>query len=181
MRIDHKQMRMSLIIVGLAVAYVGLLWWPVQNDIGALRAKIAKSEQELGIARDRTDGLAKLAEEVNRLRHEVAGSNKEVPAQSEMAAMLRELSVQIESENLTGQGINMLAAKAGEDYLTQPVELTFSGRSLDAFRFVNRLENMPRLVQVESVAMRQEPDSGGQRVKASLRLNTFFYTPEVHP
>lgn len=181
MRIDKMQMRTGMIIAGLAVAYAGLLWWPAHRHIRSLEAQITENEQALGIARDRTDGLAKLANEVNKLRAEVAGSNKEIPDQGEMAAMLRELSVQIENENLTGQGINMLAAKAGHDYLTQPVELTFSGRSLDAFRFVNRLENMPRLVQVESVAMRQESGTQGQRVKASMRLNTFFYTPEAQP
>ncbi len=182
MRIDRTQIRTGLIILGLVVVYAAAVWFPSHRRIQTLRGRIASAEQELGIARDRTDGLTRLAEQVHKLRAEVKSSNKQIPEQGEMASMLRELSVQIENENLAGQGINMLAAQAGDDYLTLPVELTFSGKSLDAFRFVNRLEGMPRLVQVESMTMRHEPNSGGGRVKTSMRLNTFFcYTEDAKP
>ena len=182
MRIDRLQLRTGLIILGLVAGFAAAGWWPAQRQKQTLRNRIDVAEQELGIARNRTDGLAKLAEEVQKLRDEVKSSNKEIPEQGEMASMLRELSVQIENENLTGQGINMLAAEAGADYLTLPVELTFSGQSLDAFRFVNRLERMPRLVQVESMTMRREPNSKGDRIKTSMRLNTFFcYVEERQP
>ena len=144
MRIDRLQLRTGLLILGLVAGYSAALWWPTHRQIQTLHTRINVAEQELGIVRDRTDGLAKLAEEVQKLRAEVKSSNKEIPEQGEMASMLRELSVQIENDNLAGQGINMLAAEAGDDYLTLPVELTFSGLSLDAFRFVNRLERMPR-------------------------------------
>ena len=182
MRIDKIQLRTALVVVGLVIAYAGILWWPAHQDIKSLRASIKEAERELGIALDRTDDLARLTDEVQKLRDEVTSSNKEIPEQSEMASMLRELSVQIENENLAGQGINMLAAEAGTDYLTLPVELTFSGQSLDAFRFVNRLEKMPRLVQVESMTMRREAGSKNDRVKTSMRLNTFFcYVEESRP
>ncbi len=182
MRMDKAQLRTVLIIMGVVLAYVGLVWYPAFAERNSLLEQIAEADEKLGVARDRSDGLAKLKQEVAKLRAEKESTNKEIPSKDEMAELLHEISVQIESENLTGQGINMLTEESGEDYDTQPLELTFSGNALDAFRLIHRLESMPRLVQIDSVTIRREHRSEGQNVNTSMRLNAYLsHTGEDKP
>jgi len=151
MRVDKSQMRFGLIVAGLVVAYAAGLWWPQANAIKKFNGQIAEAEQQLGMTKGRTDGLAELATEVDDLRRMVETNNKEIPEHAELATVLRDISLQIESTNLAGQGISTKPTIEKPDYVALPVDLTFSGSSVSVFRFIDRVESMRRLTQVEGM------------------------------
>jgi len=177
MRVDKSQIRFGLIIAGLVAVYAGGLWWPQTRQIKSLNAKIAQAERDLGMTRGRTDGLSKLAAEVDELRRQIATNNKRIPRHAELATVLREISLQIETMNLTGQGISTRPTIEKPDYVALPVDLTFTGSSVAAMRFIDRMESMPRLTQVESFEIRKDPDKP-DRVQADVKLMTYFSQSE---
>jgi len=177
MRVDKSQLRFGLIIAGLVAAYAVGLWWPQARRINKLHADIAEAETQLGLTRGRTDGLSQLADQVDDLRRQVETNNKEIPRHAELATVLRDISLQIESMDLTGQGISTQPTIERTDYVALPVDLTFSGSSVSAFRFIDRIESMRRLTQVESMEVRKMPDQPDQ-VQAMVKLKTYFSQSE---
>ncbi len=159
-----------LLLVGL---FTGLVWWPAHSGIRQLRTDISEAEEKLGIARDRSDGLALLAGEVERLRERKNSTNKVIPMADEKAEVLRTLSVYVEDQNLTDRNMSTDPEQATENYLVMPVHIEFTGDSLAAFEFVHRLESMTKMVQVEELDMRM-PDPTVPDVRTSLKLNTYF-------
>jgi Tfp pilus assembly protein PilO len=177
MLVDREQLRATIVVVAIVLVFVVGLWAPLSNRAGELEAEILKLEGDLGVTRGRTDGLGELASEVDRLQAKVAETNKLIPQQGELAGLLRELSTQIETEALTDQNLATGSQQVSDEYATLPVELTFSGDSPAVFRFVRRVERMPRLVQVERLFIDRRDEAEGV-VSAEMDLKTFFYTTE---
>jgi Tfp pilus assembly protein PilO len=173
MSTDRKQLLQYAIAV-LVVGGIGLgLIMPLWHNTKQTRLEIGQLERDLGIKRGRTDGLSALAMEVDGLRSRIAANNKVIPPRIELAEVLRELSVQIESENLVSQGISTEAAVDGTDYTALPLELTLSGRAPAIFRFVDRIESMPRMIQVNSLDIETDKPTD-QAVEAKVKLHTFY-------
>ncbi len=173
MRASKSQVRLASIIAIAVAVYAALAWWPLMRDIQRTRQQIATGEKELGITRGRTDGLAQLAHRVDQLRARSAMNNKDIPASAEVAGVLRQLSLEIEAASLTGQGISTRESQKRDEVIELPVELSFAGPSTAVFGFVERIENMPRLIQVDSMQIQRNADKGGT-VDAAVRLRTFF-------
>lgn len=176
MRVSKSQLRFAGGLLAGATLFAAVGWWPMVRDIRQIESQIAQAETDLGLTRGRTDGLAQLAMRVEDLRAQSAMNNKEIPQSAEMAGVLRQLSVQIEHASLTGQGISTLESRQREEVIELPVELTFSGQSQLVFGFVERIENMPRLIHVDSLRIARDATQKGQ-VNASVKLRTFF-SPE---
>jgi len=177
MQLDNRQLRFGLFIAGLVGVYVVGLWWPQQRSISARQSEIAEYEQQLGLTKGRTDGLTQLVGEVDDLRRLIATNNKEIPEHAELANVLREISLQIETMKLTGQGISTRPTVEMDDYVMLPVDLTFKGESTSVFRFIDRIESMRRLTQVESIEVLKSIDTPGE-VQANVKLNTYFSQSE---
>jgi Tfp pilus assembly protein PilO len=178
MPVRKSHLRLIAIVAGLVAAFGAGVWWPMSHQIKKHRARIAEAEAELGITRGRTDGLAQLARQVDRLRAQVAMNNKVIPNHAEMAGILRELSLHIEALELTGQGITTLEMQDRDEVIVLPVELTFRGESEAVFAFVRRVERMRRMVQIDSLEIVRRPGESRQ-VDALVRLRTFFSPDEA--
>ncbi len=174
---NRLHLKIGLIVfVVIVLGGVGL-WLPAWLNIKDMHGQIAKAEEQLGIARGRTDGLAQLAREVEQLRSQVATNNRIIPAQAELANVLRQLSVQLDEHGLTGKGMSTGEARPVADCQGLPVSLTVTGRGQDVLKFVQSVESLPRMIQVESLAMGTGKDQDG-RVEADLELTTFFSSSE---
>ena len=178
MSIDRSQLRFTLNVIALIAVFVGGLWGPTFWQIRRIHQQIAKAESDLGIKRGRTDGLAILAHEVERLRRTIATNRKTIPVRSDLADVLRDLSTQIEAEKLTSKGISTPATVTAVDHTEMPVQLTVKGSSTAVFALVRRVENLPRLIQFDSLTVQRDEKSPGQ-VQASMKLTTYYGTQEA--
>jgi len=170
---DRFNFRIGLICLGvLLVVGVGL-WLPTWLSIKDLRVDIAKAEERLGIARGRTDGLAKLAREVDQLRTQVSTNSRIIPEQAELANVLRKLSVQLDHHGLTGKGMSTGEPKPIEDCLGLPVGMTVVGAGRDVLAFIEAVERMPRMIQVDAFELDSGEKHNGQ-VEARVELTTFY-------
>ncbi len=160
-----------LIVLGLCM--------PMWMGINTLRSEIDAAEERLGIARGRTDGLARLAREVNRLREEVAATSRVIPSEPDLAAVLRQLSVESQQQQLQPDGMSTGDPVHSDDWFAVPVGVVLTGQSRDVFAFIDQVEQMPRMIQVDAYTMVAEPEHNG-RVEAALKLTT-FYAPDDLP
>lgn len=181
---ERKQL-LPYAIASLLVVGVGLgLILPLYAKTRDVRSEIAQLEHDLGIQRGRTDGLSALAMQVADLREQAARNNKTIPSQIELANLLRELDDQIEAERLTSRGISTEQAVEQEETTRLPLELTLYGPAPAIFRFIDRVESMPRMIQVDELEIERDFAAENRRrsdaeikpghVEARVRLNTFY-------
>lgn len=176
MRIDPTQKKIAAGMTLAVALFVGLGWWPASRDIAALRKHIDQTQEEIVRTAGKTEDLMRLHEEVKSIRHEIESTSKVIPTQGELADLVRQISATIESAELADQSISTEPTVLGEDYATLPIRVTFKGPAPNAFRFINAVEAMPRLMQVTSMELAK--DKNPDLVAARLELNTYYYTPQ---
>ncbi len=174
MPINFAEWRRPLIVIAALVLLTVLAWWPVHQRTGALRGQIGQLEQDLALAENRAGRLTQLKGRVENLTVRLGGESRQVPPYRQLPEVLRELSLQIDNEQLTNQGMSTLNARHDRDYIALPVEMSFAGDGLSAFRFVNRLESMRQLVQIDTLSLKLHEGREQANVQASLRLNLYF-------
>jgi Tfp pilus assembly protein PilO len=172
---ERFNLRLGLIGLGVLLAVGVGLWLPTWLGIESLRVDITRAEQRLGIARGRTDGLARLARQVDQLRTQVANNSRIIPEQAELASVLRKLSVQLDHHRLTGKGMSTGEPKPIEDCLGLPVGMTVAGDGRNVLAFIESVEQMPRMIQVDAYELDAGDEHRG-RVEARIQL-TAFYSP----
>lgn len=176
MSVDRHQMRWGIAIAVVIGVFVFGMWVPGRYRVKSARADIQQAEEQLGIARGSAAALAELAREVDQLRREAEMQNKVVPDRSSLASLLRQLSMQIDSAGLTGEGVSTGKATITAESISMPIELSLVGRSVQVFELVRRIERLPSMLHVEELVLENDPDEPG-RVEASLTIRAFF-SPE---
>jgi Tfp pilus assembly protein PilO len=172
-RIDVTQKRTMVGVAVIAALFGGLLWYPAQRDMTRISQQIALAQQELMGTQGKTVSLKELAVEVQRMDAELKSSKRVIPREGELADLLRDLNQQIAEARLGEQSVVTKPQIEGQGYLTMPVEVNFRGDSRSAFALMNRVESMPKLVQV--TGLRMQTERGSNRIEAQLELNSFFY------
>jgi Tfp pilus assembly protein PilO len=171
---SFTEWRRPLMIIVALVLLALLAWWPVHRRSGELRRQISTMEQDLALADNKAGRLTQLNQRIERLTNRLGGESRQVPPYHQLPEVLRELSLQIDNEQLTNQGMSTLNARHDRDYIALPVEMSFAGDGLSAFRFVNRLESMRQLVQIDTLSLKLHEGREQANVQASLRLNLYF-------
>lgn len=176
MRIDPTQKKIAAAVALLVALFVGLGWWPARRDIVALRKQIAETQEQILGTAGKAEDLVRLDHEVKMIQREIASTSKVIPTQGELAELVRQLSATIQTAQLRDQSISTEPTVQGENYATLPIRVTFAGEAPNAFRFVNAVEAMPRLMQITSMELSTGKDA--QQVSAQFELNTYFYTTQ---
>ena len=163
----------TLAIVGIMLAIYGLgLWLPSKIKERKLNEQIANAQRELGFDRASAEGLGQLANEVVELRRIVDSSDKLVPQTSELAALLRELSQQLQKQNVLDQELHTKPLLQGVDYTVIPIDLRFRGSFPALFGFVKEVESMRRLTRINHLEIEGNP-ANGEPLSAQIELTTF--------
>ena len=176
MHIDRFQMRTGLIVLGMIVVFVAAVWRPHARQCADVQGQIAALESELAHKRQQAEGAAILQQEVNQLESELDGNNKQISPRHDVAGLLRQINGQIAQEELGDQNLTTQPQKSvNRDYTILPIELRFAGDSVSAFRFVRRVEQMPRLVQLRHLDMQADVERSS-RVEVTMGIDAFFGT-----
>ncbi|MBI1367440.1 MAG: type 4a pilus biogenesis protein PilO [Planctomycetes bacterium] len=176
MRANFKGKWLTIGMVTLIAAFVGLGWYPLRRDIQRLRAQIAQTQQSILGAEGKADDLTELDRTVKQIRQEIASTSKVIPEQGELANLIRELSTTMEASHLTDPSIATDATVLGANYATMPIRVSFKGKSADAFDFIRKIDHMSRLVQVTNLDFHGQNGEG--LINAEMKLNTYFYTTQ---
>jgi Tfp pilus assembly protein PilO len=179
MRIDKAQQKLIGAAAVIAALHIGLVIWPVYKQTRSLNSQAAGVEAELSGSRGQAAELTALSRDVKRIAAEMADGVKKVPQEGEMAQMIRELSNRLAAQHLSDPTIGTQTTLPGPNYNTVPIIVGFHGDGVSAFRFINDVESLPRVVQVKRIHLLRSEKLPGQ-VEAEIELNT-FYSPAPEP
>lgn len=175
MSIEKDQTLTLAMIVVLAVLFSIIVWLPEHRRIKEYNQRIEAARQTLGPDFDETNLVTTRDGEVQRLRDRVSGSDRYIPARPDIASLIRDVTTCAKSEGIEKQQLETLQNKAYKQYNVIPVHLECTGDFPSLHALLSNIENMRRLVRVESLNLRLRPSAdGGDQVTATFRLSTFF-------
>lgn len=174
MKIERDQIKTLAIVGTLGAVFVGALWLPQRYEEKRLRASIEQAQKQLGFDQASAASLVKLNRDVLEMQQIVDQTQKDVPARDDLADLLRSLTRELESRQVSEVEIQNLPILTGDDYSVMPLTVRFRATAPAAFGFVRHVEEMRRLARVTRVEIINDPTKPGEAPVARVELCAFF-------
>jgi len=139
------------------------------KDYSYFKEQEHKIAEELTMHKDTRRGIEGIEREIESIRSRLNEFDQRLPKRKEIDTFLRQIW-QVAGE--TGIGINVIQPRGmGEEelYSTLPVHIEAEGRFPDFYRFIYKLDRIPRLSTINSMSI--DGDSKGLcRIKLDLSI-----------
>ncbi|RMH24211.1 MAG: hypothetical protein D6693_10200 [Planctomycetota bacterium] len=165
----------ALLLVGIVVG--------VRPKMRALDRLDAEADRMAARAARADHGGAELARLDNRLRAiraEAEGTIKEIPASTDSARFIRQLTSRLDGLGMAEREITTGAVQELEDAVSTPMTVRLRGPSTGVLEAVRWIESLPRLVRVVRVTIetprrsdQELLENAGRVVQAELLLNVY--------
>jgi len=182
-----KNLRIVLLAL-LLMAMLVMAWWfvlhPNNEKNQAMQAEIADKQaklQELNQAR----GMAgDLQQEITSYESAIAWFQDKLPKEKEMDRVLREIWTMARKNDLAPKSVKPLARPAGGKSSTQatlpefceeqPIILELEGDFIGFYKFLQDVENQPRIMRVTQMELARDEKKSPGNVKAKLAMSIYF-------
>lgn len=182
MPIERTQARLWLVILGLTVLFAAGSFWPQYRQQQQLQARIGVAQARLQADRAGVGDMPALVKEIGGIERELQANPRQVPADNDVAELLRQLCNLMNDHHLTDQQVVTQPIQHGKDYSLMPLRLEFKGRFSEVYRFLQKIESLPRMVRVSRVALGRDATEAQAPVTGSLDLSAVFAPPrETQP
>lgn len=173
MRIEKDQIRSVIILLALGAAFYFTAFRPQQAERDELTARIARTQEQLGVNRQDVSNLSELRRLVEQMRQQAVNAHEAVPTSTELADLLRSLTTELRNQKMIEPEIETEAIIIGEDFNVIPLTLRFRGSFAGLSGFLRTVETLPRLIRIHHVEIDAEPTQPGLPIEVSLQLATF--------
>jgi len=173
MRIDKDQLKVFIVLALVVGGFAVGIWMPARQQRRVLQDRIDQAEQKLRQARE-SPSLKKWNKTVASLEQQLASSRQRVPPRNELATVLRGLSEVLSKRNVMDQSVSTAPAQRFGSFGVTPITVKFRGSFPDAHAVVQRIEQMPRLIQVDRFEVDRGEVTESGPVRVYLELSAFF-------
>ncbi|MEM0913751.1 MAG: type 4a pilus biogenesis protein PilO [Planctomycetota bacterium] len=179
--IERFNRQAAVWLAGTAVVFGGLIIaidMPLRGAQAEHRERIVAAEATLAGAADAAARLTSLHEEVLALREETLSIQRRIPEANETAEVIRGISHAMERHAADEP---VLTTGPIEHYATHsliPIQVTFRADFEHAYRVMEALRTMPRLIRIERLAIAREDAFLDEPLPVSLEVAAFFSRPD---
>lgn len=164
----------------LTLTLVGLLGGviPAVNAVRSLDEQIARVRSSFTNVADRPQELQKRAASLEDARLLTVRHTKPIPAQGDVAGLIRGLSMTLDEMGITTREIATGAPGRIGDVVAMPMSLTMHADFRGIHAVIAHIESLPRLVRVRHVRIGRDSraDVGSTILKAELMLEVIYTT-----
>jgi Tfp pilus assembly protein PilO len=135
--------------------------------------EIVSAQQDLAVSQAQARHLPEVAADLERLRIQLADFQN-APAIPDLGEFLRQVTAMSRQTGLQKLEVNFASGTHHSDQFTQlPATLKFQGDFLSACDFLRRLEEMHRLMRMNSIAI-HGLDGGRGGVEVTMSMDIYF-------
>jgi Tfp pilus assembly protein PilO len=174
---DRQQIAICVVAAALIADFILFGCLPVRTRLEAI--KKARAAQKLVVtgALAEQKKLPVLKKQLEKLRQTVGDHHVTVPAETDFGVFLQQVAGLMSRHELTEQVVTPGAEIRTEDLNCIPVNLQCKGRLVHMFEFFRQLQNLDRLIRIESVKLSNDSELSGQ---VSMETQAFvYYRPGV--
>lgn len=163
--IQRRTTRLAAGLLGAATAGAGLLVYPAWRAAASVRVEIAQAQRQIGSRDDRPAELERERETLVRLEAFAAEHTRPLPGQSDVASLVRGLSVYLDELGIASREVATGTPTRSGPITVMPMTLTMRCDFLGACAVVVHVESLPRLVRIRRFRLAHEK---GDSAEASL-------------
>lgn len=164
---------LGLILVLVVVIFVWLVFVPRNNQIRVLHEDIKKLDLEINVKRAKASKLEELKKENERLKLELAEKQKQLPAEAEVAVLLKQVSDLGLRAGLDFRLWRPTSKKPGPEglYMEIPVDVEIAGGYHTIALFFDSVRSLSRIVNIKNINMTlgRGGEEKGKLGKASIK------------
>lgn len=174
MRIEKDQMLTVGIVLALGVLFAFAVWMPASQQDRKLEQRIDAAKDELGMTAVAKDEFVRLNDRVSQLRRVVRGAQRYVPANDEIAEVVRGINMALRTHDVTEQEMIARQAKRYADFAEIPLSVEFESSFPVVFGALEQIESMPRLIRVDRLSLMSFPDEPARPLEVQMQMSTFY-------
>lgn len=163
-------------ILGTGILTAGYYWGIARPGAAAAQ----KIEDEISQLHGQMKELPGILEERSNLQNQLEQQqqlqervNETLPADSHVSEVLHQVASLARSSGLTINRLEPLPTVEASAYATHPFHLSCRGDFQDIARFLNGLENQPRLITFGNVDLIRSQDETQRSVQATINFNVY--------
>jgi len=154
LRLPTKQkiLILLLVVVVEAAAMVWFLYLPKYKELTELKAELSKLQSEIDDKNRIATNLPRLQREFDQLNIELAQALTELPNSKEIPSLLTSITTVGKNAGLDFLVFKPKGEVVKDFYAEVPVDITVSGSYFSVANFFAAVANLPRIVNISSVA-----------------------------
>ncbi len=172
----QKMGALGLILVLLVVIFVWLIFVPRNNKIRVLHEDIKKLDLDINVKRAKASKLEELKKENKRLEMELAQKQKQLPAEAEVASLLKQVSDLGLRAGLDFRLWRPTSKKPGPEglYTEIPVDVEIGGEYHTIALFFDSVRGLSRIVNIQNINMTVGGKGGSKGKRGRTSIKTTF-------
>jgi type IV pilus assembly protein PilO len=173
MRLGTRELAVLALVLAIPVASYILVFSPQNRDIESAVMEISHKREMLDSLRAETarnDDLAHANEEIGR---RIAEIESRLPGTKELDNIVRQISDVAVSSGLASPTLVSGKPIEAGTYWEQPLTVTTSGNFTGFYRFLQKLERLPRITRIPDFKLMRDPKTEGA-VAIEFTLSIFF-------
>ncbi len=172
--LHRDQAKMLAVVCGLVAAFIIGFWMPRKARENHLWRAVEQSQQLVEQSDMGGSGLIRLAGQVVQLQNAAAQAEKYVPEGDHLADLLRSLSTSLAEIEAQSVITETQPPVIGPQYGVIPVKQRFRASFTQVHDYLQRVEAIQRLVQINHVQVRRPMRESDPLLEISIDLSAFF-------
>jgi Tfp pilus assembly protein PilO len=168
----RAQWAMGAFMLALLVVFYVIGFRPQSARLRQLQAQISRRQYDLRESQAKTRILPAVAIDVRNLRQQLDAS-KVLPQQEELPQFLKDIAVLGQHYSLRSLTFKQGMPSRSDLFTELPINLSFEGNYLDAFKFLRSTEQMQRLTRIRNMTIKTTDAQLGV-VAVQLSMNIYF-------
>lgn len=173
MKLGARESAVLGLVLAIPVASYALVFSPQNHDISAARKEIGHKQELLDKLRVETARNADLASANQGIGDRIAEIESRLPTNKEVDHIVRQISELAIDSGLTPPTLASGKPIEAGTYWEQPLVVTTAGDFEGFYRFLQKLERLPRITRIPDFSLRRDPKVDGQ-VAIEFTLSIFF-------
>ena len=170
----QKILLLVLVVVIEAAALVWFLYLPKHKELSGLKVELAKLQTEIDEKTRIATNLPRLQREFEQLNIELAQALTELPNSKEIPSLLTSITTVGKSAGLDFLVFKPKGEIPKDFYAEVPVDITVSGSYFSVANFFAAVANLPRIVNISSVAFSDIKNANNRMMTKVTCLATTF-------
>jgi len=173
MRLDKQTVVWTLGISSVTTVFLLAVTRGQFQRLDDMRTLIKSEQTELVVGRSSPQAIAHLKQEVEQLARHVGDYDATIPPHAELGSFLEELARFAHTRNVVQDMIEPGIPRQTDGIVALPITLRLRGPFASVYGFIQDIERMKRITQVERFASTVNGEALGE-VNADLQLQIFY-------
>ena len=170
----QKILILVLVVIVEAAALVWLLYLPKYKELAGLKTELTKLQSEIDDKTRIANNLPRLKREFEQLNIELAQALTELPNSKEIPSLLTSITAVGKNAGLDFLVFKPKSEVPKDFYAEVPVDITVSGSYFSVANFFAAVANLPRIVNISSVAFSEIKNVNNRMMMKVTCLATTF-------